>query len=165
MRIHLAPLEEKYESDCLAVLNEIFEEGLTFPTEDPLDLETFRQKYARNDIIWCAIDENDRALGFVYIRPNNVGRCSHVANCGYCVASFARGRGIGRMLVARSIEAAHEAGYRGIQFNAVVITNEAAVALYHSFGFETIGTIPGGFRQGSTEEPRYVDMYVMYLGL
>ena len=165
MQVHLSLLEEKYEAECLAILNEIISEGLSFPMEDLYDLEAFRRRFAVNDIVWCAIDEDDRVLGFVHIRPNNVGRCSHVANCGYCVASHARGKGIGRMLVARSLEAARAAGYRGMQFNAVVATNDAAVALYRSFGFTIVATIPGGFRQGSLEDPRYVDIYILYLEL
>ena len=165
MHIHLAPLEDKYESGCMAVFNEIVEEGLAFPSDKPLDVEAFRKKYPPNEPVWCAIDENDQVLGYVHIRPNNVGRCSHTANCGYSVTRNARGKGIGRMLVTKSIEVAREEGYRGIQFNAVVSTNEAAVALYRSVGFEIIGTVPGGFRQGSVEEPHYVDMYLMYLKL
>ena len=165
MQLHLRLLEEKYESDCLDVLNEIIEEGLAFPWEKPFDVEAFRKKYPPHEIVWCAVDENDKVLGYVHIHPNNEGRCSHIANCGYSVTRSARGRGIGRMLVAKSIEAAREAGYRGMQFNAVVSTNVAAVTLYRSFGFEIIGTIPGGFRQGSVEDPHFVDMYVMYLEL
>ena len=165
MQVHLALLEEKYESDCLAVFNEIIEEGLAFPWDTPFDLGKFREKYPPQETVWCAIDENDRALGFVHIHPNNEGRCSHIANCGYSVTSKARGMGIGRMLVAKSIEAAREAGYRGMQFNAVVSTNVAAIALYRSFGFEIIGTVPGGFRQGTVENPHFVDMYIMFLAL
>jgi len=165
MQIHLALIEEKYEADCLAIFNEIIDEGLTFPMDTPFSLEEFRKKYPPHETVWCAVDENDRVLGFVHIHPNNVGRCSHVANCGYCVASESRGKGIGRMLVAKSLEAAREQGYRGMQFNAVVSTNTAAIALYRSFGFEIIATVPGGFRQGSIEDPRFVDMYIMYLEL
>ena len=34
-------------------------------------------------------------------------------------------------------------GFRGIQFNAVVETNVAAVRLWESLGFEIVGTVPG----------------------
>jgi len=165
MQIRLALIEEKYEADCLAIFNEIVEEGLTFPMDKIFTLEDFREKCPPHETIWCAVDENDRVLGFVHIHPNNVGRCSHIANCGYSVASKVRGKGVGRMLVAKSIEVAREDGYRGMQFNAVVSTNVAAIALYRSFGFEIIATIPGGFRHGSADDPRFVDMYIMYLAL
>ncbi|WP_255566143.1 GNAT family N-acetyltransferase [Mumia sp. zg.B21] len=40
---------------------------------------------------------------------------------------------------------AREAGYRAIQFNAVVETNTAAVALWRDLGFEIVGTVPEAF--------------------
>ena len=165
MQVHLALFNEKYESGCLAIFNEIIEEGLAFPQDEPFDTDALRKKFPPHEPVWCAIGPDDQVLGFVHIHPNNEGRCSHVANCGYCVTREARGQGIGRLLVAKSIEVAREAGYRGMQFNAVVATNHAAVALYQSFDFEIIGTIPGGFRQGTVAEPHYVDIYILYLAI
>ena len=165
MQIRLARIEKKYEADCLSIFNEIVDEGLSFPMDTPFTYEDFRKKFPPHEIVWCAVDENERVMGFFHIHPNNVGRCSHIANCGFGVAIESRGKGIGRMLVAKSIEVAREEGYHGMQFNTVVSTNEAAIALYQSFGFEIIATIPGGFRQGSLETPRFVDMYIMYLKL
>ncbi|MCT1798596.1 GNAT family N-acetyltransferase [Aerococcus viridans] len=53
-------------------------------------------------------------------------------------------------------------GFRRIQFNAVVAKNKAAIHTYEKFGFEIVGTIPGGFQ---VKEGRYVDMHIMYLVL
>ena len=55
-----------------------------------------------------------------------------------------------------------EQGYRGIQFNAVVETNTAAVALWRSLGFAIVGTVPEAF-----EHPvhGYVGLHVMHLPL
>ncbi len=55
-----------------------------------------------------------------------------------------------------------EQGYRGIQFNAVVETNTAAVRLWHSLGFVTVGTVPGAF---DSRAHGYVGLLVMYLDL
>lgn len=165
MQVHLAPLEERYKPGCLKVFNQIIEEGLAFPWEKPFDMQAFNKKYPPHEPLWCALNDKDEVLGLFHLHPNNEGRCSHVANCGYSVARQARGQGIGRMLVAKSIEVAREGGFRGIQFNAVVSTNHAAIKLYRSFGFAIIGTVPGGFRQGTASDPHYVDMYVMYLPL
>ena len=41
--------------------------------------------------------------------------------------------------------AARDAGFRSMQFNAVVETNAAAVALWRKLGFEIIGTVPEAF--------------------
>ena len=55
------------------------------------------------------------------------------------------GRGVGRALGEHVLGWARSEGYRGMQFNAVVETNAAAVALWRSLGFEVIGTVPGTF--------------------
>ena len=73
-----------------------------------------------------------------------------------------RGQGLINDLVAKSIETAKMHGFRGIQFNAVVAKNKAAIHTYEKFGFEIVGTIPGGFQ---VKEGRYVDMHIMYLDL
>ena len=78
------------------------------------------------------------------------------------VADAARRRGVGRALGLEVIDWAFDEGYRGIQFNAVVATNVAAVELWRELGFEVVGTIPRGFEH---RELGFVDLYVMYLPL
>ena len=46
-----------------------------------------------------------------------------------------------------------------MQFNFVVSTNQRAVRIWQSFGFETVGRLPGAF-QHPTEG--YVDALVMF---
>ena len=72
------------------------------------------------------------------------------------------GRGVGRALGEHVVAWARDAGYRGIQFNAVVETNVAAVRLWESLGFRVIGTVPGAF-----DHPQhgYVGLHVMFLDL
>ena len=56
--------------------------------------------------------------------------------------------------------------FAAIQFNAVVSTNTAAIALWQSLGFETIGTVPTAFRlPGDSATASYADLHVMYLSL
>jgi ribosomal protein S18 acetylase RimI-like enzyme len=57
---------------------------------------------------------------------------------------------------------AAQKGFRGMQFNIVVSTNEAAVRLWRSLGFEITGTLPGVFRHAKLG---YVDAYVMFRSL
>ncbi|WP_377324318.1 GNAT family N-acetyltransferase [Pimelobacter simplex] len=87
---------------------------------------------------------------------------SHVGTGSFMVGSAARGRGIGRAL-GEHVVAWHRAeGFAAIQFNAVVATNTAAVALWRSLGFEVIGTVPGAFRR---PDGSFAGLHVMYLDL
>ena len=79
-------------------------------------------------------EEEGVVLGSYYIRANQKGGGSHVANCGYMTLPQARGRGIARALCAHSIDVAIAQGYRAMQFNFVVSTNERAVAIWRDFG-------------------------------
>ena len=57
---------------------------------------------------------------------------------------------------------ARRLGFRAMQFNFVVSTNESAVRLWQNLGFKILGTLPGAFRH---PEKGYVDVHVMYCSL
>jgi L-amino acid N-acyltransferase YncA len=106
--------------------------------------------------------EGDRVLGSATMGPNRPGRGSHVGTASFMVSSEARGRGVGRRLAEHVVRWHREHGYRGIQFNAVVETNTAAVRLWQSLGFEIVGTVPEAFESRSHG---LVGLHVMYLAL
>ena len=87
---------------------------------------------------------------------------SHIGTASFMVAPAARGRGVGRALATYVVDWHRAAGFRGIQFNAVVETNTAAVALWRSVGFTVVGTVPGAFRH---PVHGYVGLHVMFLPL
>ena len=93
------------------------------------------------------------------VKDNQPGFGSHVCNAGYMVDPAARGAGVGRALCAHSIEVARGLGYRAMQFNIVVSTNEAAVRLWQSMGFEIVGTLPEAFEHARLG---FVDAFVMH---
>ena len=103
--------------------------------------------------------EGDTVLGTSYIRANQQGGGSHIANCGYLTAAAARGRGVARALCAHSIDWCRQAGFHAIQFNFVVSSNEPAVHLWHAFGFDVLARLPRAYNH-----PRlgYVDALVMW---
>jgi GNAT superfamily N-acetyltransferase len=94
-------------------------------------------------------EEDGQLLGTYYIRTNQLGNGSHVANAGYLVADAARGKGVAKALCAHSLEEARRRGYLAMQFNFVVETNETAVRLWQKMGFQIQTTIPKAFRHPS----------------
>src|SRR5262245_49979550 len=99
-------------------------------------------------------EENGFAVGTYFLRANQEGGGSHVANCGYVTAQWAAGRGVARAMCAHSLERARVRGFKAMQFNFVVSTNERAIRLWQSFGFEIVGRLPGAFQHPSG---RFVD--------
>lgn len=84
-------------------------------------------------------------VGTYWLKANQPGLGSHVANGAYMVSPEAKGNGIGRKMAEHSIEEARRLGFKSIQFNFVVKSNEVAVKLWKSVGFEVIGEIPDAF--------------------
>jgi L-amino acid N-acyltransferase YncA len=107
-----------------------------------------------------ATDADGSVLGSAKWGPNRPGRGAHVSTASFMVDGAARGRGVGRALAEHVVEAAREAGFDGMQFNAVVETNTGAVALWRSLGFEVVGTVPGAFDSATHGK---VGLHVMYL--
>lgn len=101
-------------------------------------------------------------LGTYFVQPNQLGGGSHVANCGYVTDAAATGRGVARAMCAHSLEHARTRGFRAMQFNFVISTNERAVKLWQSFGFQIVGRLPGVFRHPKLG---FVDALVMHLSL
>lgn len=135
------------------------------------DTYVFRPDTPKSDLTkhWFAdymetyvLEDQGRILGTYIIKPNHIDLGSHIANCSYMVHPNARGKGIGKKLCQHSIDMAKTHGYEGIQFNIVVSTNTAAIALWKKFGFEIIGTTPKGFRHA---QRGLVDTYIMYKDL
>jgi RimJ/RimL family protein N-acetyltransferase len=123
---------------------------------------TFEQAYD----LWCKTPlksyvfiEHGIILGSYYIKPNGMGPSNHICNCGYMVAKEARGKGIARKMCEHSQQLAIELGFKAMQFNSVVCTNEIAIKLWQKLGFDIIGTIPKAYRHA---EQGYVDSHVMY---
>ena len=131
--------------DLIRIWNEVVGEGVAFPQEECLTPETGAAFFASQSYVGAA-EEDGTVVGLYILHPNNVGRCGHICNASYAVASGARGRHIGEKLVLDCLEKARELNFRLLQFNAVVESNVRARHLYERLGFVRLGTIPGGFR-------------------
>ncbi|WP_432452923.1 MULTISPECIES: GNAT family N-acetyltransferase [unclassified Agarivorans] len=116
--------------------------------------------------LWClsplksyVYEENGHILGTYYIKANAMGPGSHVCNCGYMVAELARGKGIAALLCLHSQQVALDLGFKAMQFNSVVSTNEVAVRLWKKLGYQILGTIPQAYLHS---DQGYVDSYIMH---
>ena len=157
----LRPWCEDDWEDFGPVLREVAADGTTYALEPDLDDEGARAFWGDAAHRVVALD-GDRLLGAAKMGPNRPGPGSHVGTASFLVGSSARGRGVGRALGEYAVAWHREQGFRGLQFNAVVSTNTAAVALWRSLGFELVGTVPGAFR---LPDASYADLLVMHLDL
>jgi len=141
------------------ILEPVFRAGETYTV--PVDItETAAVDYwfSAAHEVFVAV-EGDAVLGTYFLRQNQPGGGAHVANCGYVTAMSAIGKGVARSMCEHSLQHARSRGFLAIQFNFVISSNERAVRLWQSCGFEIAGRLPEAFRH-----PRLglVDALVMY---
>ena len=111
----------------------------------------------------CYVAERQGAIiGSYILRANYPGLGSHVANAAFMVSPEARRVGVGRAMGEHSLKEARRLGFRAMQFNFVVSTNEPAIHLWQELGFQVVGTLPGAFRHSNGA---FVDAYVMFRSL
>lgn len=154
----------KYSSSdirqAISIWNEIVEEGVAFPQLELLDEKTGDEFFQSQSFTGVAVDENGAVVGLYILHPNNIGRCGHLCNASYAVKKDMRGMHIGEILVRDCMKTAKALGFGILQFNAVVKSNKAALALYKKLGFVQLGVIPNGFlmKDGSFEDiiPHYI---------
>ena len=141
------------------IWNEVVAEGAAFPQEELLNEASGPEFFSQQVKTCVAEDADGRIVGLYILHPNNIGRVGHIANTSYAVDGAVRGQHIGEALVKDSLQRAKAAGFRVLQFNAVVDSNVHALHLYTRLGFVDLGIIPGGFRM---KDGRYEDIHVMY---
>jgi L-amino acid N-acyltransferase YncA len=138
----------------------IVREGETYAYDMDLGYDEGRKLWmeAPPARVSVAVDDDGTILGTAKMGPNRGGNGAHVATASFMVSPAARGAGVGRALGEDMIAWATTRGFRAIQFNAVVASNTAAVALWQSLGFAIVGTVPEAFKS-----PRngYVGLHVM----
>jgi len=96
------------------------------------------------------------------LHPHHPGAGSHIANAAFMVHRDHEGKGYGTLLAHHVLDAARADGYTAMVFNAVVESNEGAVRLWQSLGFEILATIPGAFEHPA-QGP--VGLHLMYKAL
>lgn len=162
MRIRIATIADW--PTIWAFFHPIVKAGETFTYPMDLEEQTAQEWWMlpEPDRTVVAVDGGGVVLGTAKMNRNHMGNAAHIASASYMVAPAAEGRGVGRALCEYTLEWARTAGFRAMQFNAVVQTNTRAVGLYESLGFEVLGTLPEGFAH---PVHGYVGLHVMYRSL
>lgn len=155
-------IREATESDfskIWPIFHEVVSAGESYPYPVNTTQEEAEKLWMQVPRKTFVVEEQGEIFGTYYIKTNQPGLGSHVCNCGYMVSPTARGRGIATAMCEHSQQTAVELGYRAMQFNLVVTTNEIAVRLWSRLGFSTVGRLTGAFEH---PDRGYVDALVMY---
>ena len=143
----------------LLIARELVRDGTTYVFAPETTDDELRAYFLDPAVRRFVATVEGEVAGTYLLRTNRGGRGSHVANASYAVAERFAGRGVGRALGEHSLDEARRLGYTAMQFNFVVSTNEAAVALWKKLGFRIVGEIPKAFRHPARG---LVDAYVMH---
>lgn len=132
---------EKLEPVHYPRVKTIYEEGIatghaTFQTEAPLWEEWDQNHVAHSRLV--AI-ENDEVVGWAALTPVS-GRCVYagVAEVSVYVATLARGKGIGKLLLEKLIEESERNNIWTLQ-SGVFPENVASLKVHEETGFRQIG--------------------------
>jgi L-amino acid N-acyltransferase YncA len=157
--VKIRPATETDEDAIWSIFKAVIASGDTY---------AFDPAMSRRDALACWFQSGTRTyvaerdgtlVGTYMIRANQPGLGSHVANAAFMVSPQARGIGVGRQMGEHCLEEARRLGFRSIQFNFVVSTNQAAIRLWESLGFEIIATLPGAFRH---PVKGFIDVHIMF---
>jgi L-amino acid N-acyltransferase YncA len=141
------------------IFRSVVQRGDTYAFSPDLDEEDgLRSWFSLGAHVFVA-ESQGRVVGTFFVKPNQPGLGSHIANAGFMVDPQNQGVGTGRAMGEYALAWAKQQGYQAMQFNFVVATNTGAVALWKSLGFTIVGTIPKAFRHARLG---YVDVYVMH---
>ncbi|MCB9471477.1 MAG: GNAT family N-acetyltransferase [Candidatus Obscuribacterales bacterium] len=157
--IHIRNYRESDRDNLWSILEPTFRSGESYPVDQNIskvDGLTYWLQPVHQVFI---AERNNTALGTYYLKANQSGGGSHVANCGYIVAPEATGHGIASAMCTHSQEQARQQNFRAMQFNFVISTNKGAVSLWQKHGFEIVGTLPKAYAHPLLG---FVDAFVMY---
>ena len=160
MNIEIRPYDQNIVAEAIYIWNEVVEDGVAFPQMELLTESSGDEFFSEQSFTGIAYDtDNKEIVGLYILHPNNVGRCGHICNASYAVKKGMRGQHIGEKLVTHCMNQGKELGFKILQFNAVVKSNQSALHLYEKLGFVKLGMIPQGFlmKDGTYEDiiPHY----------
>ncbi|MFV0293720.1 MAG: GNAT family N-acetyltransferase [Paracoccus sp. (in: a-proteobacteria)] len=144
------------------ILEPVYRAGETYCIDRGISREDALSDWFGAPFTVFVAELDGRVLGTSHIGANRGGGGAHVANAGFATAPEARGQGVAAGLVRQAQKWARMQGFRAMQFNFVVSTNEGAVRVWERAGFDIVGRLPGAFRHPGKG---YVDALIMYCDL
>lgn len=162
MAINIRSAKDPDHDAIWEIFHDVVAAGDTYVFDLKISREDALAYWFRNDTHTYVAEQDRQLVGSYILKPNQPALGSHVANASFIVAPRARGLGIGRAMGENCLSEARRLGFRAMQFNFVVSTNESALHLWQELGFKIIGTLPGAFRHA---QKGYVDVFVMFRSL
>jgi L-amino acid N-acyltransferase YncA len=155
----IRPATDSDQNAIWEIFREVIAAGETYPLEPDISREDALAYWFRRKSYVFVAEKDGEIVGSYTLHANQAAGGKHVANAAFIVAKRARGQGVGRELGEHCLREARRVGFRAMQFNFVVSTNESAVKLWHELGMRIVGTLPRAFRH---PQRGYVDVYVMF---
>ncbi len=160
--IKIRKAHEDDEGAIWAIFKDVIQTGDTYVFLPDTPRRDLAQYWFATYMRTYVADVEGDVVGTYILKANHPDLGSHVANASYMVHPASQGMGVGSALCIHSLAEAQRLGFRAMQFNLVVSTNEAAIHLWNKMGFVIVGTLPEAFHH---QELGYVDAYVMYRSL
>lgn len=157
--VEIKPYHERDWVCLWPILRRVFEAGDSFPN-DPATTEPQGHDYwiEQPQATFVAHIEG-AVVGSYHLKKNQMGLGGHVANAGYVVACHRRGEGVGMALAEHSLHTARREGFLAMQFNLVVATNSASLALWQRLSFRTLARLPNAFNH---KQRGLVDAFILH---
>jgi len=158
----IRPARAEDHSAIWTILEPVIRAGETYTLDRDMSEADALGYWLGSDKETFVADDGGSIIGTYYIKANQAGGGNHVCNCGYMTAPQAAGQGVARIMHQHSLAHARQRGFRAMQFNFVVSSNERAVRLWQSLDFQAVGRLPGAFCHPTLG---FVDALVMYRDL
>ena len=157
--MNLRPANKADEDAIWDIFQAVIAPGDTLVFDPDMSREEGLAYWCRAGTHTYVAESGGRIVGTYILKPNQPDLGSHIANAGFMVSPSARGLGVGRRMGEHCLDEARRLGFRAMQFNMVVSSNQPAVRLWQQLGFSIVGTLPGAFRHS---QRGFVDAYVMF---
>src|SRR4051794_15632044 len=158
----LRPANQSDEDAIWNIFHEVIASGDTYVFDPQMSRTDALAYWFQSETHTYIAETEVQVAGTYLLKANQPALGSHIANAAFMVSPTARGLGVGRRMGEHCLAEARRLGFRAMQFNFVVSTNEPAVRLWQQLGFSIVGTLPGAFRH---VQHGFVDAHVMFRSL